>query len=106
MPASANAIAMPLPIVPAPRIATFPIASGLLPGGSAGKLRRFALGEEEMPERFRLLAGDELGEERALALEPIVERKIERSADRFDAGMRRALAARAFREFRGRRLET
>ncbi len=53
--------------------------------GHSGHLRRFALGEEDMALRLRLVAGDELPEQLALAPQALVERQGKGVAHRFDA---------------------
>ena len=60
----------------------------------ARHLGGLALGKEDMALRLRLVADHELHEQVALFLLRLVDRRIERHADRFDRGGRRVQAAR------------
>ena len=68
---------------------------GGLGGGDLGKLRRLALGKEDVALRLRLLARDELEKQRALARQRPFDRRRERAAQRLDGRGRRLAAARA-----------
>ena len=69
------------------------IGRGRVPSGHARDLGRLALGEEDVPLRLRLVAGDELAEELAFALQSLVEGQGEGVAHGFDAGGGRLPAA-------------
>ena len=66
MPASANAIAMPRPIVPAPITATRSIVRAAVVSGTSAMRGRGALGEERVAQCARLGRCDQLDEPRAL----------------------------------------
>ena len=93
IPALAKHMAMPPPIVPAPITAARAIGRGFVSGGHVRHLRRLALGKEDVALRLRLIAGDELLEQLALAPQPFVERQDDGVAHRLDAGGRRLAAA-------------
>ena len=58
-----------------------------------GHLRRLALGEEDVALCFRLVAGDQLSEELAFALQPFLEAYDDRVAQGLDAGRGRVSAS-------------
>ena len=66
----------------------------LCPLGNAGDLGGFALGEEGVTLRLRLVAGHQLEEALALLLQPLVERQVDGRADRVGGGKRRFQPAR------------
>ena len=96
MPALAKHIAMPPPMVPAPITAARLISRGFTSFGRSGNFRRLALGKENMPLRFRLVARAQPHEGLALAFQRVVERHVDRRAQHLDRGHRRIEAARAF----------
>src|SRR6185437_5605060 len=67
-------------------------------GGHVRDLVGFALGEEEIALRLRLLALEKTREKLALALQPLLERQSGRRLDRIDASLRRFEAAFALGE--------
>ena len=101
MPALAKHIAMPPPIVPAPMTAAVAIGRGFVFAGHARNSRRLALGEEDVALRLRLVAGDQLAEQLAFALQPFLEGQGNGVAHRLDAVRR---ARRRPRSRRGQRL--
>jgi len=62
--------------------------------GEFGELGRLALGKEDVALGLRLLAGDEVQEQRALAFERLLDGQRDRPAQRFDRGGRRIAASR------------
>ena len=64
-----------------------------------------ALGEEQVALRLRLIAGHELHERIALALQAFLERQLERQLHRLDAGVRRLEPARPRGQLGGRLVE-
>jgi hypothetical protein len=62
--------------------------------GNAGDLGRFALGEERITLRLRLVARHQLEEALALLLQPFIERQVDGGADRVGGGKRRFQPAR------------
>ena len=93
MPALANDIEMPPPMVPAPMMATLLDLARLGVGGNAGHLRGLALGEERVALRLRLIAGHQLDELLALEGNAFLERALQRLLDALGAGERRDQAA-------------
>ena len=87
MPACANAIAMPLPIVPAPTTPAFATASGSA-ARQTGNLVQFALREEEMPQRERRRRTHEFAEQPRLAREAECKRQLDRGGDGIDQFVR------------------
>ncbi len=78
---------------------------GRLDGGDLGKLRRFALGEEDVALCLRFFARDEFEKQRALARQRPLDRRRERAPQRLDGGGRRLAAARALERGAGCGLE-
>ena len=85
---------MPPPIVPAPITAALLDLARLRVLADARHLVGFALGKEDVALRLRLVADDQLQEQVALFLLRLVDRRIERHADRLDRGGRRMQPAR------------
>ena len=85
MPALAQAIAIPPPIVPLPTIAA--VRTGWNGGGAAvGELRGFAFREEDVQARLGLLGAQQLHEALALA-RSLGERKRRRVGDAVDRAL-------------------
>ncbi len=73
--------------------------------GDLGKLRRLALGKEDVALRLQLVARDELEKQRALPRQRAFDRSGERAAQRLDGGGGRLAAARALQRGGGRGVE-
>ena len=93
MPALASTMAMPPPIVPAPTTAADLRECSGVSFGMSGILRDFALGEENMNERFGLLGEEAIEEEFLLGLAAFFEGQFCGSFQRFDGGNRREQTA-------------
>ncbi len=83
---------MPEPIVPAPTITTCRIGLGAIPRADSGSFDARRSAEEDVDERFGLLAAHALAEQLPLPLAPGVERQDGGRLDRVHDLERRDLA--------------
>ncbi len=83
-------------------MATRSTLRGLVPSGTPGDLGRFALGEERVALRLRLIARHQLEEALAFLLQPFIERQVDGGADRVGGGERRFQPARPLGQGRDR----
>ena len=96
MPALANTIAMPPPMVPEPTTATRFTGSTRSFLGNVGNLRHLALAEENMDERLRLIGEKAFGEKFRFGLATFFERTVRSPASTASIAASGAFSPRCF----------